>query len=104
MGFTINEEIELDNSITLQNIYFTIKGEFQVYKNKLTGLYEIGATSIGYKNLHSYQGGKNPIIHFRITETIQNLNVNFYTIIYNKIKNRAKEIFKNENLTFEDRL
>lgn len=103
MGITINEQIELDSNITLQNVYITIKGQFAIHK--MNNNYQVSATCIGYKDFHSYEIGSNPILHIRVTEQLQTVsNTDFYTILYTKIKTRAKEIFKNDNLTFQDML
>jgi len=102
MGITINEQIELDSNIALQNVYITIKGQFAIHK--INNNYQVSASCIGYKDHHSYENGRNPILHIRVTEQLQSVssNIDFYTILYNKLKNRVKEIFKNDNLTFED--
>jgi hypothetical protein len=104
MGITINEQIELDSNIALQNVYITIKGQFAIHK--INNNYQVSATCIGYKDYNSYEMGKNPILHIRVTEQLQSVssNTDFYTIVYTKLKTRVKEIFKNDNLTFEDML
>jgi hypothetical protein len=104
MGITINEQIELDSSITIQNVYITIKGQFAIHK--INNNYQVSATCIGYKNYQSYENNRNPILHIRVTEQLQSVssNTDFYTIVYTKLKTRVKEIFKNDNLTFVNML
>ena len=102
MGITINEQIELDSNITIQNVYITIRGQFAIHK--INNNYQVSASCIGYKDHHSYEMDRNPILHIRVTEKLQSVssNTDFYTILYTKLKTRVKEIFKNDNLTFED--
>jgi hypothetical protein len=104
MGITINEQIELDSNIALQNVYITIKGQFTIHK--INNNYQVSASCIGYKDHHSYEMDKNAILHIRVTEQLQSVssNTDFYSILYTKLKNRTKEIFNNDNLTFVDML
>jgi hypothetical protein len=104
MGIIINEQIELESNITLQNVYITIRGQFAIHK--INNNYQISATCIGYKNHDSYEMARNPILHIRVSEQLQSVssNTDFYTILYTKLKTRVREVFKNDNLTFEDML
>jgi hypothetical protein len=102
MGITINEQIELDSNIAIQNVYITIRGQFAIHK--INNNYQVSASCIGYKDQDSYENSRNPILHIRVSEQLQSVssNTDFYTILYSKLKTRVKEIFKNDNLTFQD--
>jgi len=109
MGFTIVQSVDVSDGsgIYLDNCYITIQGQFKIERRKNaytnSNEYYLSAGSMLYRDKLAYDNQKNPImVNIFIEKHIIGSETDFYRIVYDTLKLRVKEIFKNHNLTFVD--
>lgn len=109
MGFTIINSIDVSDGcgVYLENTYLTIAGQFRIERrydlyNGDSKYYLCTSCSI-YKDKNAYDNKKNAIIvNIYIDKLVSAINDDYYRIAYDTLKERVKEIFNNQNLTFID--
>jgi len=109
MGFTIVNSIDVSDGcgVYLDNTYATIAGQFRMERrndlyNGDIKYYLCTSCSI-YRDKNAYDNRKNPIlVNIYIDKLIDAVIGDYYRIAYDALKERVKEIFNNQNLTFID--
>ncbi|NBO22082.1 hypothetical protein EBU94_01905 [bacterium] len=104
MGFKILSQVELENGFSTENVYVTIQGEFRTHKNRTTGKYEVSCNAQCWKNMEAYNNKKQPLfVGLHCNLNLESVNqVDFYAMLYTKLKQRCCEVFNNNDLQFED--
>lgn len=117
MGFTIGNEVNIDNGLSVSNSYLTIKGQYKLERKALTEYKNNTVLDAGheyvlitkgdlYLNKQSYINKKSPVmVNFNVLIKVQNGNFeNIHNQLYNALKEKVKTVFGNNNLVFTDDL